>query len=94
MQSPRTEDEAKIACGYRCNKVFTYCSDALGNYSCIDFALMSVLTCLCSYTVKECGSNLSDHSPVIVELTCDVKQVLSGPSQKAGNSKKQQQYLT
>ena len=76
-----------------CNKVFTYCSDALGNYSCIDFVLMSNLTCLCSYTVKECGSNLSDHLPVIVEFTCDVKHVLSGPSQKAVNSKKQQQYL-
>jgi len=26
-----------------CNKVFTYCSDALGNHSCIDFVLMSDL---------------------------------------------------
>jgi len=50
----------------RCNKVFTYCSDAQGNYSCIDFVLMSDLSCLCSYTVIECGSNLSDHVPVIV----------------------------
>ena len=43
--------------------------------------------------MKECGSNLSDHLPVIVEFTCDVKHVLSGPNQKAVNSKKQQQYL-
>jgi len=35
-----------------CNKIFTYCGDALGNYSCIDFVLMSDLTYLCTYTVK------------------------------------------
>ena len=76
-----------------CTKAFTYCSDALGNYSCIDFVVMSDVTNLCSYTVKECGSNLSDHLPVIVEFTCDVIQDHRGPRREAINGNKQQQYL-
>jgi len=74
-------------------KAFTYCSDALGHYSCIDFVLMSDVVNLCSYSVKECGSNLSDHLPVMVQFTCDVEQNRKGPGREAANGNKQQQCL-
>lgn len=60
-------------------------------YSCIDFVLMSDVASF--YTVIECGSNLSDHLPVIVQFTCKVKQDQNGPRRKAVNSEKEQQYL-
>ena len=54
-----------------CTKAFTYCNEALGVYSCIDFVLMSDINSLCSYVTKDCGANLSDHLPVSMEFICD-----------------------
>ena len=73
-----------------CYKVFTYSNDALGYYSCIDFVLMSDISSLCRHRVVESGSNLSDHSPVLVEFTCDI---VSSISQSNNNSNKRQRCL-
>jgi hypothetical protein len=50
-------------------KAFTYCNDALGNCSCIDYLLMSDINMLRDYRVVDRGSNLSDHLPVL--LVCE-----------------------
>jgi hypothetical protein len=74
-------------------KMFTYCNDALGNRSCIDFVLMSDATKLCSYEVLETGSNLSDHQPVIVQFISNIGRDFTKSHGGFETNCKQQRYL-
>jgi exonuclease III len=71
-----------------CTKTFTYCSDALGRCSCIDFVLMSDVAELCSYRVLETGTNLSDHLPIMIEFNCEVEHC----DKKSAVDSKQQHF--
>jgi hypothetical protein len=46
------------------DSVFTYCNEAMGHYSCIDYMLLSNENKLINYRVIEPDINLSDHRPI------------------------------
>ena len=73
-------------------KSFTYCNNALGSFSCIDFILMSDINSCHDYRVIDSGSNLSDHLPIMIEFKLEVSSTDSHLAcQSLGNTA--QKYL-
>lgn len=71
-----------------CNN-FTYYNDALGHYSNLDYFFVSDLSKLTGFNILEPSVNLSDHRPIMVLFSIDIKEPVTSHSAQVQSKTKE-----